>query len=287
MKRILLLALLGLLFGMSMGCDRNQPSAPAQPGKMVTTPAYEKYFGPAPASGKGSCIAFVIYFPSAKEPGKVVPFPFFTFDEATLKKLAVERLLGGMDIGSYKGEFLKPFPTGIRLVSISEASGVVTLTMSREFGGLAQTKAGESALRAIVLTLRQFKGTSNVRVKVEGVVVPIEVQADEKAILLPGPPRLLSVTAMKEKGKDVEEVSAFFDRPVDVKLLQMTGKDGKLLEGDTFLSVFDMAVVMKPRETSMLKAGLPIRVRWKVADKLGREAGKDEVRPLEVKVHEQ
>ena len=60
------------------------------------TAAYEKYFGAAPSVDKGTAYAFVIYFPSSKEPGKVVPFPFFTFDEGSIKKVAVERLLGGL-----------------------------------------------------------------------------------------------------------------------------------------------------------------------------------------------
>jgi hypothetical protein len=68
-----------------------------KPGKVSATPAYEKYFGAAPSVDKSTAYAFVIYFPSSKEPGKVVPFPFFTFDEGSIKKVAIERLLGGMD----------------------------------------------------------------------------------------------------------------------------------------------------------------------------------------------
>ena len=56
------------------------------PGKVSATGAYEKYFGPAPTVDKGTAYAFVIYFPSSKEPGKVVPFQFFTFDEQGIKK---------------------------------------------------------------------------------------------------------------------------------------------------------------------------------------------------------
>jgi germination protein M len=285
-KRAFLLALLFFIFALSTGCDRKQPPpAPSQLARVVSTQAYDKYFGPAPASIKGTCFAFVIYFPSAKEPSKLVPFPFLTFDEASLKKVAMARLLDGMDIGSYRGEFLQPFPSGTR-VATSENQGTVTVTLSREFGRVVQDKSAEPAVRAIALTLRQFSGVSTIRILVEGSNVPLDYQADESAIIAPGPPRLLSVTAMQENGaKDVEEVDAFFDRPVDIKLLQMSGKDGKPFAGETYLSAFDMAAVLKPVEPSRFTEGMPVRVLWQVADKLGRTAEGESELLLEIKRH--
>src|SRR6266568_2166458 len=129
-RLILLFALLPLIFQIA-ACRKKEAPAPAQPVRVSATKAYEHYFGPAPTSDKGTCYAFVIYFPSSKEPGKVVPFPFFTFDEASIKKVAVERLLGGMDIGSYKGEFI-PFPSGAHLMAINDDRGTVTLNFSKE-----------------------------------------------------------------------------------------------------------------------------------------------------------
>ncbi|MBI2353890.1 MAG: GerMN domain-containing protein [Deltaproteobacteria bacterium] len=285
MKRALFLLTL-LIFALTAGCKQKQPPSPPQPVKIVATPAYEKYFGPAPVTDKGSCFAFVIFFPSAKEPGKVVPFPFFTFDEASLRKVAVERLLSGMEIGSYKGEFLQPFPKGTRIASIAESQGMVTLTLSKEFDPAVKDKGADYAARAIILTLRQFKGVSGVRIQMEGVEKPLDVQADEGVILQPAPPRLLSVIAMRDKGKsDVEEVDAFFDRPVDVKEFRMTDKDGNPFAGETYHSVFDMAAVLKPKDAARFKAGMPVKVRWKVADRLGREAEGDNVWLLEVKEH--
>lgn len=286
MKKITLLIPMLLMALLAAGCTKKQAQPPAQPARVAATPAFETYFGPAPTSDKGTCFAFVIYFPSAREAGKVVPFPFFTFDEASIRKVAVERLLSGMDIGSYKGEFLQPFPSGTHVVALSESQGAVTLTLSKEFDRVMQDKAAEQAAQAIALTLRQFKGVSAVRIQVEGRKRSLAAQADENAILPPGPPRLLGVTAVRDKGTTaVEEVNAFFDRPVDVTALKMMDNSGKPFEGEVYQSVFDMAAVMKPKEPERFTAGMPVQVRWNVSDKLGRKSQGTETLPLEIKEH--
>lgn len=254
------------------------------PEKVSATGAYEKYFGAAPTVNKGTAYAFVIYFPSAKEPGKVVPFPFFTFDEGSNKRVAIERLLGGMDAGSYSGEFIS-LPTGTRLLAIDHDHGTVTVNFSQELG----TSAEAGAARAIALTLRQFKDVKAVRLQVEGKESPLSVMAknaDDTAVQQPSPPRLLSVSAMRDKGTaKIEELNAFFDRPVEVKELELLSKDGQQLAGDLYHSVFDMAAVLKPKDASRFKESMPIKVRWKVVDKLGRQAEGDNVWLLEIKEH--
>ena len=257
-----------------------------KPGKVVATTAYEKYFGAAPTVDKGMAYAFVIYFPSSKTPGKVVPFPFFTFDEGSLKKVAIERLLGGMDTGSYQGEFI-PFPSGSRLIAINDDQGIVTVNLSKELN----SSADAAVACALALTLRQFKGGKDIRVQVEGKEIPLSTlakSADDSSVLQPSPPRLLTVTAMRDKGaKNIEDVNAFFDRPVEVKELKLFSKDGQPIAGDLYHSVFDMAAVLKPKDPSQFKERMPIKVRWKVVDKLGRQAEGDNVWLLEVKQHEQ
>ncbi len=252
----------------------------------MATTAYQKYFGPAPSVDKGTAYAFVIYFPSRKEPGTVVPFPFFTFDEGSIKKVAIERLLGGMDTGSYQGEF-SHFPTGIRLIAINDDQGTVTVNFNMELN----TSVNNAEVRALALTLRQFKGVKDIRLQVEGRESQLSSQiknVDDSAVQQLSPPRLLSVTAMKDKGvRDIEEVNAFFDRPVDVKELKLHSNDGQPYSGDLFHSVFDMAAVLKPKDPSQFEERTPIRVRWKVVDKLGRQAEGDSVWLLEVKLHEQ
>lgn len=257
-----------------------------KPGKVVATAAYEKYFGAAPTVDKAMAYAFVIYFPSSKTPGKVVPFPFFTFDEGSLKKVAIERLLGGMDTGSYQGEFIS-FPSGSRLIAFNNDQGIVTVNLSKELN----SSADAAVACALALTLRQFKGVKDVQIQVEGKESPLSTlvkNADDSAVQQPALPRLLSVTAMRDKGaKNIEDVNAFFDRPVEVKELKLFSKDGQPFAGDLYHSVFDMAAVFKTKDPSQFKERTPIKVRWKVVDKLGRQAEGDNVWLLEVKQHEQ
>jgi hypothetical protein len=284
MKRLVVLLIMVFVVALA-GCDKGkQSTAPTQLGKVVTTAAYEKYFGAAPPVDKGTAYAFVIYFPSSKEMGKVVPFPFFTFDEGSLKKVAVERLLSGMDIGSYQGEFLS-VASGTRLLSLKDDQGIVTLSFSKELNAANS----DDFARALNLTLHQFKGVKDIRFQVDGKDVPLTASAngsEDGTVQQPTPPRLLSVTAMRDKGaSNVEDVNAFFDRPVDVKELKLFSKDGKPYEGDIYHSVFDMAAVLKPKDSSHFKERLPIRVHWKVVDKLGRQAEGDNVWLLEVKEH--
>ena len=68
--------------------------------------------------------------------------------------------------------------------------------------------------------------------------------------------------------------------------LQLLSKDGQQFAGELYHSVFDMAAVLKPKDPSQFKERMPIKVRWKVADKLGRQAEGDSVWLLEVKQHE-
>ena len=255
-----------------------------RPGKVVATAAYEKYFGAAPSVDKGLAYAFVIYFPSSKTSGKVVPFPFFTFDEGSLRKVAIERLLGGMDTGSYQGEFFT-FPGGSRLIAISDDQGTVTVNLSKELDSSDEA----ATAHALALTLRQFKGVKNIRILVEGKESPLSalvIKADDSVVQNPSPPRLLSVSAMRDNGaRNIEDVNAFFDRPVEVKELKLLSKDGQPFAGDLYHSVFDMAAVLKPKDPSQFKERMPIKVRWKVVDKLGRQAEGDNVWLLEIKEH--
>lgn len=280
-----------LLLAFVAGCNSAQKPPAEGKGRVSATGAFVKTFGPAPTADKGTCYAFVIYFPSAKEPGKVLPFPFFSFDEASLNKVALGKLIAGMgDIKSYQGELWQPFPAGTRVLDVSRSGDTVTVDFSSELAAAKLDSPAQKAVaNAVALTLRQFSGVAKIVLKVEGSensLNKLTASADESAVLTLAPPRLLGVTGMKEKGSDgVEEVDAFFDRPVDIKELTLSGADGKRMEGDIYHSVFDMAGVLKAKKPLPLQPGTPIKVHWKVVDKLGRGASGDVEVPLEVKEH--
>jgi germination protein M len=278
--------LVALLF-VSAGCKKKEEQPPVKQARVSATKAYEKYFGPAPTTDKGTCYAFIIYFPAVKEPGKVVPFPFFTFDEASMKKVAVERLLGGMGVPAYRDEILQPFAPGAHLLELVQADGLWKVDLSKDF--LEAGKSREGMLNALVMTLTQFEGVRGIRILSAGKDLDYAtgpLLPDLSSVLAPSPPRLLSVTAAREKGAEkVEEVSAYFDRPVEIREITIAGRDGIPFEGEVFHSVFDMAAVLKPKDAALFKAGMPVKVRWKVVDKLGRAAEGDGEYSLEVKEH--
>jgi germination protein M len=290
--RILTATLVMLAFlSASIGCSRKEAPAPGKTARVSATQAFTTYFGPAPTTDKGICYAFVIYFPRAKEVGKITPFPFFSFDEASLKKIALERMLGGMDERSYAGEYLQLFPKGSRLLSVSEQAGTVSANFSKELGAIASDPTRSRTLfNAVTLTLQQFNGVSGVRIQSEGhelfpATAPLPVAA--AVVAQPSAPRLLSLIAMKQgPGAPVLEVDALFDRPVDIKEFQFLENDGTLLLGDVFHSMFDMAAVLKPKNPGKLAQGTKIRARYQVVDKMGRSAAGESSFALEVKQHQ-
>ncbi len=297
LPRLILLSALLMLIVPAASCTKKKEPSAGKQTRISATGAYGKYFGTAPTSDKGTCFAFVIYFPSAKSPGRVVPFPFFTFDEDSIKRVAVARLLSGMDVGSYKGEFLQPFPTDTHLLGVSEEKGTVTVNFSRELKNPgADTVCEAGSLDALALTLAQFPDVREVRIAVEGkegvihltprCLIRQPLKIDESSIQSPGPPRVLEVAALKDKGaKNIEDVQIYFDRPVDLKDVDFYGENGKPFAGEIYHSVFDMAAVLKPEDPSLFTSGMQLNVRWKVADKLGREAEGENTMPLEIKEH--
>lgn len=291
MRPVMRVLVTAVLLLASLGCSRREPPAPKAPAKVSATRAFESAFGPAPVTDKGTCFAFVIYFPSAKNPGKLTPFPFFSFDRASLKKVALERMMGGMDEKSYAGEFLRLFPAGSRLISLTEQGGVVTADYSAELAAVAADPARGGLLKqSVVLTLAQFPAVTGVRIRSAGQELFPQVSlplAEEDLVAAPGPPRLLSVIAMQDSAAGpVKEVDALFDRPVDIKEFQFEAIDGSVIAGEVFHSMFDMAAVLKPKDPARLRGTASVRVRYRVVDKLGRPAAGEGALPLEVRLHQ-
>lgn len=279
---------IALLMTLFTGCSSGDQQPVKEKGRVVATADFIRHFGPAPKVDKGTAYAFVVYFPSAKEAGKVIPFPFFSFDEPSLKKVALLKLIGGLgDLKGYQGEVSQPFPSGVRVLGIVQSKGEAVANFGKEMGdGKSGALAQPGALDALQLTLKQFPGVSRVVLQVEGKEVAHGRTADESAIAKPAGPRLLSVTAMKDKGAaDIDEIDLFFDRPLQIKELKITGTDGKPYQGDIYQSVFDMAAVIKPKDPGKFAPGQQVKVRWSVTDNLGRNASGDGEFTVELKEH--
>jgi hypothetical protein len=190
-----------------------------------------------------------------------------------------------MEVGSYRGEFL-PFPAGTRLRALTEENGTVTADFGREIlASKGNGPAERAPMNAIALTLAQFEGVKGVRILVDG--KPGQpLTPDETAVASPSAPRVLSVTAVRGKGeKHAEDVHVYFDRPVEIGEIHIGDRTGKPFDGEVYLSVFDMAAVLKPKSPEALSAGMPVRVRWKVVDKVGRPSEGEGEFALEVKEH--
>jgi germination protein M len=290
MRRIAILLLLLIPLASSTACTRKQAPPPAKEARISATTAFVTYFGPAPTTNKGTCYAFVIYFPSASVPGKVVPFPYFTFDEGSMKKVALERLIGGMDEKRYAGQFQQLFPPGTRLVSLNQQGNEVVAEFSKEIMPVAaDATKGDALFNCIALTLKQFNGVQGTRIQSEGkdLYPGKAVPAESAVVMQPSAPRLLKVIAAKEStAAPIAEVDALFDRPVQIKRCTFTTADGVPLAGEVFHSMFDMAAILKPKEPAKLAPGSEIKVTWDVADKVGRTASGADVFALEAKVHQ-
>lgn len=268
------------------GVFYNKKEVPVEgPGKVTVTAAFAELYGQPPQPDKGDAYAFLVYFPSSQEPGKVVGLPFFSFDRQSLKKVALQKLATGLDLRALTDVAASPFPSATRVIEASEAGGTLTVTMSAEAAA-----SDEKSLVALEATAAQFPEVRKIVVKAGDKQImekTLTASAYKDKVIDPGQPRILSVTAMKDKGeKEVHEVDVFFDRPVSVTHLSLADKAGASLEGDIYHSVFDMAAVLKPaKKSAAFTAGLPVVVTWDVVDKKGRKSAGTKEFALEIKEH--
>jgi hypothetical protein len=266
-----------MLLAAVVGCER-QGEAKKEPvpvaSNVEATPAYRSFFGEPPTVAEGSCYALVGYYPLAARPGKISPFPLFMFDREDQLEVVTEQLLRwgeGWDMG---GAAINPFPPGTELLSLIRSGDLVRVELS-EPALTGSDPAGQKLILAVLgHTLVQFEGVDRVQVVAGGTLLPQQAERgfypDPEVVMLPGEPRALTVAGVWEEGAaDPEEVSVFFDRPVLVEEVRVS-VDGRRLEGDYFTSVFDMAVVIRPKEPALLQEGLPVTVAWRIVDRLGR-----------------
>jgi hypothetical protein len=173
------------------------------------------------------------------------------------------------------GVAVNPFPPGTELVSLTRSGDLVRVELS-ELALTENDPAGQKLILAVLgHTLAQFEGVDRVQVVAGGTLLPQQAERgfcpDTEAVMPPSEPRALTVAGVwEEAAANPEEVSVFFDRPVRVEDIRVS-VNGRRMEGDYFTSVFDMAVVLRPKEPVLLKEGLPVTVAWRVVDRLERK----------------
>jgi hypothetical protein len=275
MKRTALVLSLAILLTMGIGCEQKKETPSKAAGSVEATQAYRSFFGEPPTVAEGDCFALVGYYPLAAAPGKITPFPLFMFDREEQLQVVTEQLLRWGEDWDMGGAAVDPFPPGTELLSLTRNGDLVRVELSESVLS-GSDPAGQRLILAVLgHTLVQFEGIARVQVVAGGILLPQQAERgfypDPEAVVPPGEPRALTVAGVwDDAAANPEEVSVFFDRPVRVEEVRVS-VDGRRLEGEYFTSVFDMAVVIRPKEPASLREGLPVTVAWRIEDRLGRK----------------
>ncbi len=266
----LLIILLVVFF---TGCEDREAT---DSDRVTATPAYKEQFGTPPVAREGTCFAMVGFLPLQRDPSLVSAIPIFTFAWEGRKELLVRHLIGlGEDALLARPELINPFPPGTSLEFIESGKEVLRVELNFPDQPPGEPHQIQGILSALGFSLSQFEGAPRVLVTTQGKPLPHEAPEGffptPHDIVSPGEPRLLQVAGVWEKGKrNPEEVSIFFDRPVDIDDIQAVKEDGQTLEGDYFRSVFDMAVVIRPERPESIQEKMPVEITWRAVDRLGR-----------------
>ena len=270
---------------LSGGCRKEQPAAPVSGGKVTATEAYLTHFGEAPNVEEGTAWAMVGYLPKADNPEQLVPLPLYLFSESNRMKMLIDRLLTVDSEATERIGADNPFPPGLLLNALIQDGEQLNIDL---LGGqeLADDSPRLRTIQAVLgHSLLQFPGVKRVRLSVNGAVpsgfAEEGVVPDPAVVASAGEPKLIGVVGVWEPGaSQLQEVSVFFDRPLNVNLLEIKHHGGALIEGEQFRSVFDMAVVLLPKSPEQLSEGQPITVKYDVIDKLGRSSQGEKTLPL-------
>lgn len=266
--RIPVVLLLLVLF-MAGGCVREERGE--VPG-VAATEAYVRHFGAAPTVKEGTCSAAVAYFPLADNPALVRPVPLFLFSSEGKMEKVVRHLLA-LDQKVLDSSVRNPFPAGTELKSLTRDGDALVVQLA--FGG-SRPQDVRGMASSLSHTLAQFSAVRRVRVLEGGKPLPgldpAGVVPDPAEIREPGGPRPLGVAGAWEQGASTaEEVLVLFDRPVSIEKIEVLS-GGNPLTGEYYQSAFDMAVVVHPARADLIREGMPVEVKWHVADRRGRSS---------------
>lgn len=263
-----LLLLLGILT--AAGCTRGEKG---EVRGVDATAAYTRHFGAAPTVKEGSCSAVVAYFPLTENPATVRPVPLFLFSTEGRMEKVVRHILA-MDGESLGPALVNPFPPGTEVETVTRDGETAEVQLAFSGQAAPDPRRVQGMASSLVHTLAQFPGVRRVRIVADGKPLPnldpAGIVPDSADVLEPEAPRPLGVAGTWEKGTPTpEEVLVLFDRPVSVSRIEVLSGETPVA-GDYYQSAFDMAVVIRPARAELVREGMPVRVRWQVADRLGR-----------------
>jgi len=262
---------------LAAGCSRQSPP---QKALIHTTKAFDAIFGELPPiSVPGPCYATVAYFPSAREPGKVLPVPIFSAEQGKEERLSVRTVIRGIaGAGGLSAKIAPPFPPGSDLDALSVEGGVAKIKVGGPFRAVDfPAVAREAAARALALTVAQFGKAREIDVTDATGTAHFRGTAEEAAVADVGPPEVLGLLAIKEKmDRPATVLSVLFDRPVFVEDIAFVAQGANVpVAGKLYATGFGMTAELHPDRAVSLNTRDAWRVKVKVRDGKGRRADED------------
>ncbi|MGE5285559.1 MAG: GerMN domain-containing protein [Actinomycetota bacterium] len=252
-----------------------------------TTKAFDAVFGELPPmTVPGPCYATVVYFPSAKTPGKYLPVPIFSTEQGKEETLAVRTVIRGIDQEEFAKEVVFPFPKGADLLSFGYEGARAMIRVGGTFKAAALSqKEREIAARSVALTVAQFGRATKVDITDAEGKVHLIGQSEGVETADPGNPKALGLLAIREdEGKPATTLSLLFDRPVFVDEIAFFPPGGDSpTPGKSYATGFGMSVELHPDPGIIFGAKDAYRIRFKVRDGKGRTtAGEERWVPKEI-----
>ena len=244
-----------------------------------TTKAFDAVFGELPPMAvPGPCYATVVYFPSAKVPGKYLPVPIFSADQGKEETLAVRTVIRGIDQEEFAKEVVFPFPKGADLLSFDYEGTRAMIRVGGTFKAASLSNKGrEIAARSVALTVAQFGKATSVDVTDTEGKVHFTGRSEAAETADSGNPKALGLLAIREeKGKPATSLALLFDRPVFVDDIAFFAPGGESrFPGKSYVTGFGMSLEFHPDPGMTLDTKDSFRIRFTVRDGKGRKTIED------------
>ena len=257
----------------ALGCQQDEVQKESS-GIVEATSSYLESFGVPPQGKAGRAYAAVGYLPVKDMPDKLGPIPIFLFSEENQLEKVLNKLISGDLVTSQKQIYYNPFPRDLELVIKSKEGNLLTIDLlTKKDWDRNDQHAGTIALMETAL---QFSHVQKVKVMLNGSVVEdmpeAGFQKNSDLMIEVPPPILILMAGAWEKGQnEPEEILIQFDRPIKVEKFKLYHLDGQQVQGDYYKSLFQMAVVIHPENSSLFREGTTLKAEWSIVDELGRK----------------